>query len=43
MVKRFAGDHKVADECFTKALATTAKGSEEYVEAQRQLADDKNQ
>jgi len=32
------GDPKVARDCFTAAVATGAKGSEEYVEANRELA-----
>jgi tetratricopeptide (TPR) repeat protein len=39
MVKHFDGDDKGARECYTKSVATEAKGSEEYVEANRRLAD----
>jgi lipoprotein NlpI len=42
MSKRFAGDIKGAMDCFAKAIATGSKGSEEYVEAQRALADAQN-
>jgi lipoprotein NlpI len=36
--KRLSGDAKGAQECFAKAIATGAKGSEEFVEANRLLA-----
>jgi len=42
MAKRFAGDMKGSEDCFRKAIATNAKGSEEFVEAQRQLTDEQN-
>ena len=38
MAKRLSGDTKGAPDCFAKAMATGAKGSEEYVEANRQAA-----
>jgi len=38
IVKHFAGDDKGATECYNKAIATDAKSSEEYVEANRLLA-----
>ena len=34
---RLNGDHKGAKDCFTKAIATDAKGAEEFVEAKREL------
>jgi lipoprotein NlpI len=37
MVKHFAGDNKGALECYAKAVATDAKGSEEFAEASRRL------
>jgi len=38
MVKHFAGDDKGATECFSKAIATDAKGSEEFTEATRRIS-----
>lgn len=38
MQKLLSGDPKDAHECFTAAVATGQKGSEEYVEASRELA-----
>jgi tetratricopeptide (TPR) repeat protein len=38
MVRRLNGDLAGAKDCFTKAIATDSKGSEEYVEAKRELA-----
>jgi hypothetical protein len=38
MARHFAGDDKGATECFTKAVATDAKGSEEFTEATRRIS-----
>ncbi len=38
VVKHFAGDDKGATECYTKAVATDAKGSEEFTEASRRIS-----
>jgi tetratricopeptide (TPR) repeat protein len=38
MADRLAGNKADARDCFTKAIATNSKGSEEYVEAQREIA-----
>jgi len=38
MARHFTGDDKGAEDCFTKAVATGAKNSEEYVEANREAA-----
>jgi tetratricopeptide (TPR) repeat protein len=38
VVKRLAGDTKGARDCFTKAISTGAKGAEEYIEANREIA-----
>lgn len=38
MVRHFAGDSKGETDFFTRAVATGAKGSEEYIEATRMLA-----
>jgi lipoprotein NlpI len=37
MVKIFSGDIKGAQDCFQKSMATQANGSEEVIEAQREL------
>ncbi len=39
VIKRFSGDVKGAEDCFTQAIATGATGAEEYVEANRELAE----
>jgi tetratricopeptide (TPR) repeat protein len=38
IVKRLSGDTKGAQDCFARAIATGAKGSEEFVEANREAA-----
>ena len=38
MMDRLAGKKADARDCFAKAIATNSKGSEEYVEAQREIA-----
>ena len=38
MVDRFAGDTKGAQNCFAQAIATGSKGSDEFVEANREAA-----
>jgi len=39
MSKRLSGDAKGAQDCFAKAIATESKGSEEFVEANREAAE----
>ena len=43
MLKRFSGDSKGAQDCFAKAIATGAKGSEEFIEASREAAESQQQ
>ena len=42
MQKKYAGDAQGAADCFAKAIATGAKGSEEFIEASRELSEVKS-
>ena len=38
VMQRLAGNTAGARDCFNKAIATDSKGSEEYIEAKREIA-----